>query len=84
MSRISITAASSVLVAFVASSLPASADLVTFDFVVELTSVRDTENVFGGTVLVGDEVTGQFTLDTSTPDEWPTSPNTGLYTNAVY
>lgn len=83
MSRFSITAACSVLVAFVAGGLPASADLVTFDFVVELTSVRDTEDVFGGTVLVGDEVTGQFTLDTSTPDEWPTSPNTGLYTNAV-
>ncbi len=82
MSRFSTTAACSVLVAFVACGLPASADLVTFDFVVQLTSVWDSENVLGGTVGVGDEVTGQFMLDTSTPDEWPL-PNGGMYSDPV-
>jgi hypothetical protein len=62
---------------------PAVAHLVTFDFVVQLTSVRDTENVFGGALSVGDEITGQFTLDTSTPDWYPSSPSIGTYSDPV-
>lgn len=68
MSRVNATAAGVVLVTLVASVVPASADLVTFDFVVQLTSVEDNQNVLQGAVAVGDEVTGQFTLDTSSPD----------------
>jgi MYXO-CTERM domain-containing protein len=68
MSRISIAAASSVLVALVAYAVPVSAELVSFDFVVQLTSVEDSQNVMQGALAVGDEVTGQFTLDTSSPD----------------
>lgn len=83
MSRFNATAAGVLLVTLVASGLPASADLVTFDFVVQLTSVMDSQNVLGGTVAVGDEVTGQFTLDTSTPDWYPASPNLGTYSNPI-
>ena len=52
----------------VLGSQAAFAEVVTFDFEMEVTEVNDVDNFLGGTVVPGDVMTGSYTFNTNTPD----------------
>ena len=52
-------------------SQAAFAEVVTVDFEMEVTEVDDVDNLLGGTVVLGDIMTGSYTYDTNAPDLFP-------------
>ncbi|MGB2984276.1 MAG: PEP-CTERM sorting domain-containing protein [Phycisphaerae bacterium] len=66
-----------VLMAFVGT---VRASPVTFEFVGEITSVRDDDNLLGGAVTAGSPFSALYTFESSTE---PTTPGGGLYNGAI-
>lgn len=70
--------------AFLLSILPAfskqaSAAMMRWEFDGVINHVYDPDGFFGGDILEGDLVTGQYIFDSTTPDSKPGDPLQGLY-----
>lgn len=54
-------------------------ELITFEFAGEITSVQDDYGLLGGAVTIGTPFSGLYTFESTTPDMWPYSLETGVY-----
>ena len=61
----------------------ARAELITFYFGGEITSVDDPNGTLGGAVQVNDAWSGSYTFESTTPDLYPGTPEIGRYESSA-
>jgi len=71
------------IVGLLSLSAAARAGPVTWQFAGQVTSVRDLDGLFAGAVEVGSPFFGSYTFESTTPDDSPDFPSSGLYLNAI-